>query len=202
MIAPVDCAGLVQAVGALPLHAVPGESEAPGGHGFFGAAFLLVGSLLVVETLAGQVWHRNRLRTMLWPAALIASGLGMLIVTYLQSTEKPLHLTLAFLLLAGGFVEARSRLAQISRTTADAIAVPVLVLSGLVIGPIHASGPVMSSVVAQTHLLVGVMAFALAGVRLTQLRYSSSATLDASFGAGVMLLGLSLLLVQQFHHLR
>jgi len=71
----------------------------------------------------------------------------------------------------------------------------------MVIGPIHASGQVMSSVAAQTHLLVGVMGFALAGVRLTQLRYGASATLDASFGAGVMLLGLSLLLVQQFHHL-
>lgn len=194
----IDLPSAVALFGRLPLHGDE-SGGAPPGHPFFGAVFLFIGSLLVVEILAGSVWHRNRLRTMLWPGALIVSGLGMFVVAYVQPTEKPLHLTLALLLLLGGFVEGRYRLGHIPRSTADMFAVPALIMGGVVIGPMHANGPVMSSVAAQMHLLVGVMGFLLAGVRVTQLRLGSTAALDATFGFGVMLLGLSLLLVQQFH---
>ncbi len=79
------------------------------------------------------------------------------------------------------------------------VAIPALVLAGIVIGPVHANGPMMSSADGQMHLLVGLVAFALAGVRLSQVRLGRTLALDATFGAGVMALGLSLLLVQQFH---
>jgi len=195
----IDVVGLLDVLGDLPRHAETAAGDAPPGHPFFGALFLFVGSLLVVELLAGQVYQRSRVLTMLWPAALMGAGLGMLIVTYVQPDEKALHLGLAFLLLLGGLVEARCRLGQMPRVTADTVQVPAFLLGGLVIGPLHANGALMSSVIAQTHLLVGLVGFALAGVRTLQVRHGGSAALDASFGVGVMLLGLSLLLVQQFH---
>ena len=169
-------------------------------HPFFGAAFLFVGSLLVVELLAGQVWRRSQALVMLWPATLFGAGVGMLAVTYFQPTEKAPHLALALLLLLGGFMEARYRLGHVSRTTADMFAIPALLLGAFVVGPLHATGPILSSATAQTHLLAGLVGFSLAGVRTMQLRLGRTAVLDASFGAGVMLLGLSLLMVQQFHH--
>ncbi|HEU4759497.1 MAG TPA: hypothetical protein VFT91_05890 [Dehalococcoidia bacterium] len=194
-----DATGFAGAISALPRQGGDAGGRALAGHAFIGAVLLFVGSLLVAELLAGQVYGRSRFLTMLWPAGLAAAGLGMLMVTYLQPDGKALHLALAFLLFFGGFVEARCRLGQVSRTTADLIEVPALILGGFVIGPMHANGP-MSSISAQSHILVGLVGFSLAGVRLTQVRYSDSAALDATFGVGVMLLGLSLLLVQQLHH--
>lgn len=195
--AALDYGALIPAAGLFPRDSV-GHGNAPPGHPLFGVAFLFIGSLLVVETLAGQVWFRSRLRTMLWPATVILAGLGMLVVSYVQPSQKTLHLSLALLLLAGGYFEARYRLGQIPKTTADLVVIPALILAGLVSGPMHISGP-MSSLAAQAHLLVGLMGFALAGIRLTQVRFGSSVALDAGFGMGVMLLGLSLLMVQQFH---
>jgi len=195
----IDPAAVAEALARLPLHGGEGTDGAVQGHGFFGAGFLFIGSLLIVETLAGGVWRRHRLRAMLWPGALIAASLGMLIVSYVQPTEKTLHLSLAIILLIGGYFEARYRLGQVPRSTADMVAIPALVLAGIVIGPVHANGPMMSSADGQMHLLVGLVAFALAGIRLSQVRLGRTLALDATFGAGVMMLGLSLLLVQQFH---
>lgn len=190
---------LAEAASILPAQGTGGTS-APPGHPFFGAAFLFVGSLLVVEMLAGAVWRRSRLRTMLWPASLIAAGLGLLVVVCVQPTERSLHLALALLLLMGGVTEGRYRLGHIPRSTADVVAIPSLVLGGLVIGPMHANGPLLSSVAAQTHLLVGVVGFLLAAIRFLQVRLGYAPALDATFGAGVMALGFSLLLVEQLHH--
>ena len=57
----------------------------------------------------------------------------------------------------------------------------------------------MTSVGAQTHLAVGLTGFLLAGIRMTQVRYGSTIAPEATFGVGVMMLGISLLLVEQFH---
>lgn len=189
---------LLSAVDALRLSQETG-GEAPPGHPFFGALFLFVGSLLLVETLAGSVWRRNRLRTMLWPAALLGSGAGMLVVTYVQPDDKALHLTLAILLLLGAFFEGRYRLGQVSRSAADAFAIPALIVGGIVIGPLHTNGSLLYSTSAQTHLLAGIMGFILAAVRLAQMQHGHTLGLDRVFGVGVMLLGVSLLFVQQFH---
>lgn len=137
---------------------------------------------------------------MLWPATLLISGFGMFIVSYVQPTEKALHLVLAMLLVTGGVTEARYRLGQISRATADSFVIPALIVGGFVIGPLHANGALTSSIAAQTHMLTGIMGWVLAGVRLTQVRYGSTAALDTTFGIGVIALGLSLLLVEQLHH--
>jgi hypothetical protein len=182
----------------MPMHGGTSGGALPG-HPFFGAGFLFVGSLMVVELLAGGVWSRAFWRRMLWPGALLLAGAGMLAVSYVQPDTKSLHLTLAMLLLLGGYVEGQYRLGKISRTSADAFAIPALIVGGFVIGPLHANGNMVYNTMAQMHLLVGVVGWILAGVKIMRVRFGPTLALEYSFASGVMMLGLSLLLVQQFH---
>jgi hypothetical protein len=195
----VDIGPLAETFGRLPLHDGENGGDAPPGHPFFGAGFLFIGTLLVVETLAGDVWRRSNVRAMIWPGALLAAGLGMLVVTYVQPTEKSLHLILALLLLLGGFFEGRYHLGQISRSAADTFAVPALIVGGFVIGPMHANGALLYSAAANTHLFVGIVGWALAGIKFVRVQHGPTVALDAGFATGVMALGLSLLMVEQFH---
>ncbi len=194
----VEIADLVEAAGRLPMHGGTTDGALPG-HPFFGAGFLFIGSLMVVELLAGGVWSRAFWRRMLWPGALLMAGAGMLLVSYVQTDSKSLHLTLAMLLLLGAYTEAQYRLGKISRLSADAFAIPALIVGGFVIGPMHANGNLMYSTMAQMHLLVGVVAWMLASVKIMRVRFGPTLALEYSFASGVMMLGLSLLLVQQFH---
>jgi len=194
----VEIADLVEAAGRLPMHGGATDGALPG-HPFFGAGFLFIGSLMVVELLAGGVWSRAFWRRMLWPGALLMASAGMLLVSYFQTDSKSLHLTLAMLLLLGAYTEAQYRLGKISRLSADAFAIPALIVGGFVIGPMHANGNLMYSTMAQMHLLVGVVAWMLAGVKIMRVRFGPTLALEYSFASGVMMLGLSLLLVQQFH---
>lgn len=194
----VEIADLVEAAGRLPMHGGATDGALPG-HPFFGAGFLFIGSLMVVELLAGGVWSRAFWRRMLWPGALLMAGAGMLLVSYVQTDSKSLHLTLAMLLLLGAYTEAQYKLGKISRLSADAFAIPALIVGGFVIGPMHANGNLMYSTMAQMHLLVGVVAWMLASVKIMRVRFGPTLALEYSFASGVMMLGLSLLLVQQFH---
>ena len=198
MLLAIDPGDLLGAAGRLPMHGGTTGGPLPG-HPFFGAGFLFVGSLMVVELLAGGVWSRAYWRRMLWPGALLTAAAGMLIVSYVQTDSKSLHLTLAMLLLLGGYTEGQYRLGKISRASADAFAIPALIVGGFVIGPMHTSGNLMSSTLAQTHLLVGMVAWMLASVKIMRVRFGPTIALEYSFASGVMMLGLSLLLVQQFH---
>jgi len=194
----VEIAELVEAAGRLPMHGGTTDGALPG-HPFFGAGFLFIGSLMVVELLAGGVWSRAFWRRMLWPGALLMAGAGMLLVSHVQTDSKSLHLTLAMLLLLGAYTEAQYKLGKISRLSADAFAIPALIVGGFVIGPMHANGNLMYSTMAQMHLLVGVVAWMLASVKIMRVRFGPTLALEYSFASGVMMLGLSLLLVQQFH---
>ena len=194
----VEIADLVEAAGRLPMHGGATDGALPG-HPFFGAGFLFIGSLMVVELLAGGVWSRAFWRRMLWPGALLMAGAGMLLVSYVQTDSKSMHLTLAMLLLLGAYTEAQYKLGKISRLSADAFAIPALIVGGFVIGPMHANGNLMYSTMAQMHLLVGVVAWMLASVKIMRVRFGPTLALEYSFASGVMMLGLSLLLVQQFH---
>jgi len=198
MMLVINPGDLIREVGQLQAH-VHGEGDAPPGHAFFGAGFLFIGSLLVVEQLAGGVWSRAFWRRMLWPAALLLLGAGMIVVARVQPDDKSLHLTLAMLLLLGAYTEAQYRLGKISRTAADAFAIPALIVGGFVIGPMHSNGNLLSSTMAQAHLLVGVLGWLLAGVKLMRVHFGPTLALEYSFASGVMMLGLSLLLVEQFH---
>ena len=186
-------------ISQLPSHSLS-DGGTPPGHPFFGAMFLFVGCLLVVELLAGNVWRRSLARRMLWPASLVLMGLGMGIVTYVQPTEKGLHFTLAILLVLGGLFEGRYRLGHIPRSAADAFAIPALIVGGFVIGPMHSNGNLEHSAAAQVHFLAGLAAWVLATVKIAQLALRRPESLEYGFGFGVMALGLSLLLVEQVHH--
>jgi hypothetical protein len=139
--------------------------------------------------------------------ALLIVGLGLLLVTNVQETEKSLHVTLAVLFLAGSYTEFQFRSGRITRYAADAFAVPALIVGGFVIGPMHPNGPILYSTMAQVHLLVATVCWVLAVIKLAEARLLNATSaslsfqtgLDYSFGVGVMALGFSLLLVQQFH---
>ena len=169
------------------------------GHRAFGAGFLFVGCLLVVETLAGRVWFRSRLRTLIWPAAVIALGLGMFVVTYFDSNQKPVHFLVGLLLLAAGIFEARYRLGHIPRTRADLLIIPAVFFAGVLMGPVHAGGA-MTTVAGQRHMLVGLTGMALAGVRAIQAVQPRSANLGATFGALVIAVALQFLLMSGHQH--
>ena len=80
MIDAGNLAPLIDGVGALPQHDLHGYIPLPEeSHRLFGAGFLFVGVLLLVETIAGRVWHRSRLRTLIWPTAVMTLGAGMLV---------------------------------------------------------------------------------------------------------------------------
>ena len=177
------------------------ESIIPTGanwHPVFGAGFLFLGGVLVVESLAGGVWCRSSLRRLLWPACIILLGLGMLLLTYFDPSQKPIHLLLALLLLSGGMFEASHRLRQMPRAAADFLVVPALILGGLLIGPIH--GTEMTTASGQTHMLMAASSVGLAGVRVGQAFRPKSAPVAAAFGALVMLLAFGLLLSSDHNH--
>lgn len=199
MIASMNYSGLADVASHLPAHGGTPDGSALTVHPFFGALFVFLGSILIVELLAGNVWRRSVLRRLMWPGALVLMGLALVLVSVVQSTDKTLHFTLAVLFLSGGLMEGRYQLGQIPRRAANAFAIPAFIVGGLVIGPLHVDG-VGASASAQAHLLVGVSGWALAGVKLAQLGLRRPVSLDYTFGFGVMVLGLSLLLVEQFHH--
>ena len=116
----------------------------PIAHWLYGAVFLILGGVLVVESLAGGVWHRSRLRALVWPSTLVALGLGVVIVSYVDSDQRLIHFLLGVSLVACGVFEARQRLRQIPRRSADIVVVFVLVLSGILIGPFHYEGAILS----------------------------------------------------------
>ena len=107
---------VMDVIGALPF-GIKGEiPSVPEAHWLYGAVFLILGGLLVVESLAGGVWHRSRLRALVWPGALVVLGLGIVIVSYVDPTQRLIHFLLGVSILACGVFEARQRLCQIPRS--------------------------------------------------------------------------------------
>lgn len=184
---------VIDGAGALPYHELHGYIPEPDeSHRLFGAGFLFVGVLLVVETLAGGVWHRNRLRTLIWPGAVIVLGAGMVVVTAIEPSDRPIHFTIGLLMLAAGVFEARYRLGYTSRPTADLFVVPALIAGGLEIGFFHLHGSIASQS-AQVHALLGLTVGAIALMRVYQARQPISMPRSAFVGVVVMVLAFELL---------
>lgn len=197
--AAINYTNVMDIMGALPHGIIGGIPSLPEAHWLYGAGFLILGGLLVVESLAGGVWHRSRLRTLVWPGALVALGLGVVIVSYVDPTQRLIHFLLGVSLVACGVFEARQRLRQIPRRSADLVVVLVLLLSGILIGPFHYQGAILSDA-AQRHVLMGVTTFVLAGLRVGQSFRPTSASLAAVFGIVFMALAFQLLLMPGQHH--
>lgn len=195
----INYTNVMDIMGALPFGIKGGIPSLPEAHWLYGAGFLILGGLLVVESLAGGVWHRSRLRALVWPGALVALGLGVVIVSYVDPTQRLIHFLLGVSLTACGVFEARQRLRQIPRRSADLVVVLVLVLSGILIGPFHYQEAILSEA-AQRHLLMGVTTFVLAGIRVRQSFRPTSTSLAAVFGIVFMALAFQLLLMPGEHH--
>lgn len=176
----------------LPFHElgryVPEPQES---HHLFGAAFLLVGGLLAAESLAGRVWHRNRIRTLIWPATIMFLGVGMLIVTALEPNDRVIHFTIGLIMIAAGYYEARYRLKEIPRRSADWLVLPALIAGSLEIGVFHFHGSLNNS--GLIHILMGITVAGMAFVRFYQGREPSSMPRHALMSVVVVVLALELL---------
>ncbi len=183
---------VIDGAGALPYHELHGYIPEPAeSHHLFGAAFLFIGALLFVETLAGRVWHRSHLRTAIWPAAIMGLGAGMVVVTALDPDDRLIHFTIGTLMLAAGWYEYRYRMGEIPRRTADLLIVPALIAGGLEIGVFHFHGSLDNS--GTVHVLMGLTAGVMALVRLYQTRQPISMPRHALMGVVVMALAFELM---------
>ena len=192
MIDIASVAPIIEGAGALPHHELHGYIPEPAeSHHLFGAAFLFIGVLLIVETLAGSVWHRNRLRTTLWPAAIMTLGAGMVVVTALEPNDRLIHFTIGIIMLAAGWFEYRHRMREVSRRTADLLILPALIAGALEIGVFHFHGSFNNS--ASVHVLLGLTTALMVFVRVYQSRLITSPPRHALMGVMVIALALELM---------
>ncbi len=192
MIDLLSVAPVIDGAGALPYHQIHGYIPEPAeSHHLFGAAVLFIGVLLIVETLAGRVWHRSRLRSMLWPAAIMVLGAGMVVVTALEPNDRLIHFTIGLIMLTAGWFEYRYRMGEIPRRSADLLIIPALIAGGLEIGVFHFHGSFNNS--GTVHVLLGVTAGAMALVRLYQTPQLLSMPRHALMGVVVMALAFELM---------
>ena len=192
MIDVASVGSIIEGAGALPHHELHGYIPEPAeSHHLFGAAFLFIRLLLIVETLAGSVWHRNRLRTTLWPAAIMSLGAGMVAVTALEPDDRLIHFTIGIIMLAAGWFEYRHRMGEVPRRTADLLIVPALIAGGLEIGVFHFHGSFNNF--GAVHVLLGVTAAMMALVRVYQSRLLTSPPRHALMGVVVIALAFELM---------
>ena len=192
MIDIASVAPIIDGAGALPHHELHGYIPEPAeSHHLFGAAFLFIGVLLIVETLAGSVWHRSRLRTTLWPAAIMSLGAGMVVVTALEPNDRLIHFTIGIIMLAAGWFEYRHRMGEVSRRTADLLIVPALIAGALEIGVFHFHGSFNNS--ASVHVLLGITTAMMVFVRVYQSRLITSPPRHALMGVMVIALAFELM---------
>jgi hypothetical protein len=165
----------------------------PESHRFFGAGFLFIGVLLVVEVVAGNVWFQNRLRTLIWPVMAMTCGEGLIVVSMLDPVDRAIHFTVGLLVLGAGWLELRFRLGKSSRTSTDLVVVPALLAGGFEMGVVHARGTAFTTV---GHMAMGMTAAMMAGARLYQGRRPSSFSRNLATGFLVIALALILLVLQ------
>lgn len=161
-------------------------------HRIFGAGFLILGALFVAEALAGGVWHRNSLRTELWPATLMLLGWGLLIVTVIEPSDRIIHASVGAILLAAGIVERRHRNGLVSRRTADVIVILAIAVGAMEMGVFHSHGDLTSRGFI-VHATYGISGAAVAAGRLYQAGDIFSLRRSVAVGLIVFVLGFELL---------
>ena len=181
-------AGLILHLGHYTSILTPPES-----HRFFGAGFLALGVLLLVEVLAGKVWFRSKLRTAIWPVMAMGAGEGLIIVSVLDPQDRFIHLTVGLLVLVAGWLELRFRFGQMTRFATDLFVVPALLAGAFEMGVVHARGPMITAV---GHAAMGMTAAMMAGARIYQAREPSSFQRSLGMGSLIVTLGLILLVLQ------
>jgi hypothetical protein len=188
-------AGMVPHAADIPVafHQLHGYIPYPDeSHRIFGAGFLVLGALFVAEALAGSVWHRNQLRSELWPATLMLLGWGLLIVTLIEPDDRIIHASVGAILLVAGIVERRHRHGLISRRTADAAVILAIAVGALEMGVFHSHGDLTSRGFI-VHATYGITGAAVAAGRLYQAGDIFSLRRSVAVGLIVIVLGFELL---------
>jgi hypothetical protein len=178
------------------LHAIGGYwfvPAPPESHHLFGAGFLFVGVILLLEPLAGQIWYRNKIRASIWPGLAIFMGWGLLVVAMLDPKGRVIHASVGILVMAAGWMELRYRFGEVTRSAADFIVVPALLGAAFEMGVIHARGVMITAV---GHAFLGVIAAAMAATRIYQSHDQESFLKAEMIGGLVTSMGLVLLIFQ------
>jgi hypothetical protein len=162
-------------------------------HHLFGAGFLFVGVILLLEPLAGKIWYNSKLRTSIWPGMAMFMGWGLIVVSGLDPRDRVIHFTVGFLVLTAGWMELRYRSGEVSRSAADLFIVPALLGAAFEMGVIHARGAML---IAAGHVILGTIAAAMAAARIYQSRDQLSFVKAEMMGGLVTSLGLVLLIFQ------
>lgn len=160
-------------------------------HRAFGAGFILIGVLLGAESLAGRVWYRSRLRSLIFPATLIFFGWGMLAVTVIEPDARFAHFAMGMPMMVGGWTEARVRSGDMQRRYADLFIVAALLFSALETSLYHLSGPPGGGIFI-THASLALTALLIAGLRLYQGQRPASLTRSMLVSAAVISFGIQL----------
>lgn len=165
----------------------------PESHRFFGAGFLVLGVLLLVEAVSGNVWFRSRLRAAIWPVIAIGLGEGLIVVAFLDPQDRLIHFTVGLLIVVAGWLEMRYRNGQLGRFGADVFVVPALLASGFEMGVVHGKGDTFT---AAGHMAMGMTAAGMAGARIFEAREPTSFLRRSLMGVLIIALALILLILQ------
>jgi hypothetical protein len=144
---------------------LPWIPRPPESHHAFGAGIIFVAALIAVEALAGEVWHRNMVRRMLFPVILVFLGWGLVLVAFIEPAARVVHVTMGIPMIAGGWAEWRYRIGELDRKFADALVVPSLVLASFDTAVFHTTGP---TAVVISHYGLAAVVVLIAGLRLYQ----------------------------------
>ena len=170
--------------GAIPL---PWEN-----HRLFGAGFLFVGVLLLVEALAGGVWFREGWRRDIWPAVLMGLGWGLLAVAVIDPNDRVIHSLMGLMLIVAGLAEGRFRHGQMPLSRANIFVIAALIVAGIEIGVFHSHGALTSQGFI-VHAVLGITAALLAPARFWYALRPTSMWRSAFVGVLVLVLALELL---------
>ena len=194
MVPEVALAAAVHAGAASPsFHELHGAIPLPWeNHRLFGAAFLFVAVILIVESLAGGVWFRQGWRRDIWPAALMALGCGLLAVTIIEPNDRVIHLLMGLMLIVVGLAERRYRRGRMPLSRANIFVILALLLAGLEIGVFHSHGALTSQGFI-VHAVLGITAALLAPARFWYALRPTSMWRSALVGVLVLVLALELL---------
>ncbi len=160
-------------------------------HALFGAGFILLGCMLVAETLAGGVWYRSRMRTMLFPMTLSVLGCAMLAVTVVEPGARLAHFAMGTPMTLGGWAEARLREGTMRRKYADLLLISGLLFAAFETAAFHLKGSSTAGVLV-SHAGIVAAGLVLAGLRFYQSQQPASLARSLLIDFAILLVGLDL----------
>ncbi len=193
MIIAAVAAPAVDASGSLPFHQLHGVIPLPWeNHRLFGAGFLLLGIVIIVESLAGGVWFSASWRRQIWPAALMLLGWGLVAVAFIDPQDRIIHLLMGTVMIVAGVAERRYRYGEMRLATANVFVMLALVAGGMEVGVFHSHGTARSEPFL-VHSLLGFTAAMMAPARYYWARAPQSVPRYALIGVLALILSLELL---------